>query len=145
MHEAATLLDEIYAGQERMSQSEIHHRAVAAGASPRVLEAVASLPDGEYARDEVAEVIRLLAVDGQPLGVPAIELSDPDLLRELASVHRTRHGALRHGSDQALLHHDERMAELESEYLRRFPGREIDPERLAVGARARDGGPHTGP
>lgn len=70
-------------------------------------------------------------------GVPASELSDPDLLRELASVHRTRHTTLRHGSDQALTHHDERTAELEQEYLERFPEREVDPERLTAGARAR--------
>lgn len=71
------------------------------------------------------------------VGIPASELGASDLLRELASVHRTRHTTLRHGSVQALAHHDERMAELEQEYLRRFPQREIDPERLTAGARAR--------
>jgi len=30
-------------------------------------------------------------------------------------VHRTRHSTLRHGSDHALVHHDQRMAELEAE------------------------------
>lgn len=74
---------------------------------------------------------------GADSGIPASELPDDDLLRELASVHRTRHETLRHGSDQALVHHDERMAELEGEYLRRFPQREIDPERLTEGARLR--------
>jgi hypothetical protein len=73
----------------------------------------------------------------EPVGVPASELAIGDLLRELASVHRTRHDTLRHGSESALINHDERMAELEREYLRRFPEREIDPERLTVGARAR--------
>lgn len=73
-----------------------------------------------------------------PSGVPANDLPDGDLLRELASVHRTRHTTLRHGSDHALAHHDQRMVELEREYLRRFPEREIDPERLTEGARARD-------
>jgi hypothetical protein len=71
-------------------------------------------------------------------GIPASDLSDDDLMRELASVHRTRNTTLRHGSDPALTHHDERMDELEQEYLRRFPDREIDPERLAEGARQRD-------
>ena len=71
-------------------------------------------------------------------GVPADQLADDDLLRELASVHRTRHDTLRHGSQQALAHHDQRTAELEAEYLRRYPRREIDPQRLTVGARARD-------
>jgi hypothetical protein len=77
-----------------------------------------------------------------PTGVPARQLADEDLLRELASVHRTRHDALRHGSEQALVHHDERAAELEAEYLRRFPEREIDPERLTAGARAREAPRH---
>ncbi len=71
-------------------------------------------------------------------GIPAGALADHDLLRELASLHRTRNTTLRHGSDPALAHHDQRMVELEREYLRRFPEREIDPERLAAGARARD-------
>ena len=66
-------------------------------------------------------------------GIPASHLSDEDLFRELWDMHRTRNEALRHGSDQALVHHDERMAELEAEYLRRFPGREIDPQRLREG------------
>lgn len=73
-------------------------------------------------------------------GIPASALDDTDLLRELASVHRTRHTTLRHGSDPSLVHHDQRTEELEREYLRRFPDREIDPERLAEGARARDHG-----
>lgn len=70
-------------------------------------------------------------------GVPASQLPLPDLLRELASIHRTRHEAVRHGSDHALGHHNLRMAELEDEYLRRFPEREVDPQRLADGARER--------
>jgi hypothetical protein len=60
-----------------------------------------------------------------PLGIAASELSDDDLLRELASVHRTRHQALRHRPTAALGHHDRRSHELEAEYLRRFPGREL--------------------
>lgn len=72
-----------------------------------------------------------------PTGIPATDLPEADLLRELASVHRTRHTTLRHGSDHALAHHDRRTTELEDEYLRRFPDREIDPERLTEGARAR--------
>jgi Family of unknown function (DUF6158) len=68
-------------------------------------------------------------------GVPAEQLDTEDLLRELASLHRTRHETLRHGSDHALLHHTERTEELEGEYLRRFPLREIDPDRERAGAR----------
>jgi hypothetical protein len=70
-------------------------------------------------------------------GVPAQELPDRDLLRELWELHRTRHDTLRHASDQALAQHSARMAEMEAEYLRRFPEREIDPERLREGARRR--------
>jgi hypothetical protein len=96
--------------------------------------------EGEYAsaawQTSAAEEQRL-AQEAQITGVPADELSDEDLLRELASVHRTRHETLRHGSEQALVHHDERMLELEDEYLRRFPQREVDPQRLTEGARTR--------
>jgi hypothetical protein len=63
-------------------------------------------------------------------GVPPRQLNDDDLLRELASVHRTRHETLRHGSQDALVEHSRRMAELETEYLQRFPEREVDPSRL---------------
>ena len=72
-----------------------------------------------------------------PQGIPAAELSDDDLLRELAQLHETRHETFRHGSNDALARHTERTAELEHEYLRRFPQREVDPERLRAGARAR--------
>jgi len=65
-----------------------------------------------------------------PNGVSPADLNDDDLLRELASLHDTRHDTLRHGSDAALAHHDQRLAELEAEYLRRFPQREVDPARL---------------
>jgi hypothetical protein len=64
------------------------------------------------------------------LGINPRTLSDHDLMRELASVHETRHDALRHSSDSALRNHSERMAQLEAEYLRRFPEREVDPARL---------------
>lgn len=64
------------------------------------------------------------------LGVDPAELSAQDLLRELQSLHDTRHQTLRHGSDDALANHNRRMVELESEYLRRYPQREVDPARL---------------
>ena len=70
-------------------------------------------------------------------GVPAAALNDDELLRELASVHRTRNETLRHGSAHALEHHTQRMDELEAEYLRRLPEREVDPEREREGARLR--------
>lgn len=51
-------------------------------------------------------------------------------MRELEHVHSTRHEALRHAPNDALVNHTRRMRELEAEYLRRFPRREIDPHRL---------------
>lgn len=70
-------------------------------------------------------------------GPAASALEEADLLRELGSLHDTRNTTLRHGSDEALAHHDERLSELESEYRRRHPRREVDPERLRSGARER--------
>jgi hypothetical protein len=63
-------------------------------------------------------------------GIDPAGLADEDLLRELASLHRTRLDTLRHGPDAALATHLRRTAELETEYLARHPGREIDPARL---------------
>ncbi|MFG1925546.1 DUF6158 family protein [Cryptosporangium sp. NPDC048952] len=66
-------------------------------------------------------------------GVDPERLDDDDLFRELLRLHETRHETLRHGSDDALDAHTTRTAELEGEYLRRFPQREIAPERLRSG------------
>jgi hypothetical protein len=71
------------------------------------------------------------------IGVGPDLLTDDDLLRDLRRLHDTRHETLRHGSDDALDAHTARTADLEAEYLRRFPQREIDPERLREGARSR--------
>jgi Family of unknown function (DUF6158) len=71
------------------------------------------------------------------LGVPPSELSEQDLRRELEHVHETRHATFLHGSLDALDAHSRRTAELEAEYLRRFPDREVDPARLRAGARQR--------
>ncbi|MEU8262385.1 DUF6158 family protein [Micromonospora sp. NPDC048999] len=69
-------------------------------------------------------------VDGEPLGVDPTELGDEDLIREVQSLHRTRLDTLRHATDSALANHLRRTAELETEYLARHPGREVDPSRL---------------
>lgn len=63
-------------------------------------------------------------------GIDPSTLDTEDLLRELRSLHDTRHETLRHGSEGALENHNRRMLELEKEYLRRFPQREVDPARL---------------
>jgi hypothetical protein len=75
----------------------------------------------------------------ESIGPEAAELSQDDLLRELEQLHHTRNTTLRHGSDDALTAHTHRVTELEREYLRRFPDREVDPQRLREGARARTG------
>jgi hypothetical protein len=64
------------------------------------------------------------------LGIDPSDLSDEELLRELNSLHETRNDTLRHGAEAALDNHTRRSVELESEYVRRFPGREVDPARL---------------
>ncbi|GLW10657.1 hypothetical protein Misp01_57850 [Microtetraspora sp. NBRC 13810] len=71
------------------------------------------------------------------MGIDPRDLSEDDLLRELRHVHETRTDTLRHGSEDALAHHTTRSAELELEYLRRHPEREVDPARLREGARQR--------
>jgi hypothetical protein len=68
-------------------------------------------------------------------GVPPEDLSTGELIRELDQLHRTRHATFRHGSLGALHEHNARTAELEAEYLARFPDRDrgrVQPElRLA--------------
>jgi hypothetical protein len=140
MRDVDAILDELYVGQERVTRDEIYRRVVSAGAPVEVVVALDSLPEGEYAQDEVSEALR--HTDGGAQlesagGIPAYDLGDADLLREMGDVHRTRDETLRHGSEQALAHHDQRTAELEDEYLRRFPEREVDPMRLRAGARER--------
>jgi hypothetical protein len=76
-------------------------------------------------------------VTSHPAGVPAAELADDDLLRELHQLHETRNETFLHGSDDALAMHSARMTELEAEYLRRRPERQVDPHRLRSGARDR--------
>ncbi|MFI7131278.1 DUF6158 family protein [Nonomuraea sp. NPDC050153] len=71
------------------------------------------------------------------MGIDPVQLSDKDLLRELRQLHITRSDTFFHGSDDALAVHTSRMNELESEYLRRYPDREVDPNRLREGARQR--------
>jgi hypothetical protein len=137
-----TLLDEVYRGQERMSRDDIYARAVAAELPAEALTELDSLPEGEYSADEVLAALAELGQEPDPRlrdepGVPAVDLTDDDLVRELAQLHRTRHETLRHGSASALVRHSERLGELEAEYLSRFPVREVEPERLRSGARQR--------
>nr|WP_055716883.1 DUF6158 family protein [Streptomyces torulosus] len=74
-------------------------------------------------------------------GVHPDQLDDQQLMKELESIHRTRHDALLHGSAEALRTHNERMAQLEGEYLRRHPRRPVVSGRTREGARDRGPGP----
>lgn len=71
------------------------------------------------------------------MGIDPKDLSDEDLLRELRHLHVTRTETFLHGPDDALARHTSRTTELEAEYLRRHPDRDIDPGRLREGARRR--------
>lgn len=126
-----SFVDQIYTGHERLTRDDIQRRAVAAELPAETMEALDALPEGEYAQDEVAAaVVEVAALPPvEPDRVPSITLTDQDLLRELGTLHRTRHETLRHGSDHALARHSQRTEELEREYLGRFPEREVDRER----------------
>ncbi|AYN30934.1 MULTISPECIES: DUF6158 family protein [Streptomyces] len=72
------------------------------------------------------------------IGVEPGRLDDQQLMKELETIHRTRHSTLLHGSNDALHAHNERMAQLEGEYLRRHPRRVITSGRTRSGARERE-------
>ncbi len=74
-------------------------------------------------------------------GVEPGRLDDQQLMKELETIHRTRHDTLLHGSNDALRAHNLRMAQLEGEYLRRHPRRPVVAGRTREGARGR--GPET--
>ncbi len=68
-------------------------------------------------------------------GVSPDDLAEPDLLRELERLHTTRHDTFLHGAPDALREHTARTEQLEAEYLRRHPEREVDPARTRAGSR----------
>jgi hypothetical protein len=73
-------------------------------------------------------------------GIPAPDLSDGDLERELRHLYETRADTFFGGTQQALDEHTHRMLELEREYARRFPDRvSPDERRTRAGSRARAG------
>ncbi|MGN9777904.1 hypothetical protein ACTMS0_19390 [Micromonospora sp. H33] len=51
------LLEDLYRGQERISQSDIYRRAVAAELPAELLTRIAALPQGEYSVDEAADLL----------------------------------------------------------------------------------------
>ena len=75
--------------------------------------------------------------DGHDHGPAAQDLDDASLLQELESLHGTRNTTLRHAPADALTAHTRRTTELEDEYVRRFPEREVDAGRTREGARER--------
>jgi hypothetical protein len=73
-------------------------------------------------------------------GIPAADLDDQDLERELRHLYETRADTFFNGSQQSLDVHTHRMLELEREYARRFPDRTRPDElRTRAGSRARAG------
>jgi hypothetical protein len=73
-------------------------------------------------------------------GIPAADLGDGDLERELCHLYETRADTFFGGTEQALEVHTHRMLELEREYTRRFPDRtRPHAMRTRAGSRARAG------
>jgi hypothetical protein len=58
------LVDELYAGQERIDRNEIYRRAVAADLPSGDMAVLDRLPEGEYAEDELTEAIAQIAEPG---------------------------------------------------------------------------------
>jgi uncharacterized protein DUF6158 len=59
-------------------------------------------------------------------GIPAEQLSDEDLERELAHVHEKRHDIFVDGTADQLRNHSARTRQLEQAYLNRFSDRVKD-------------------
>jgi len=78
-------------------------------------------------------------------GVEPSRLDDQQLMKELETIHRTRHDTLLYASNDALRAHNDRMAQLEGEFLRRNPHRPVAASRTREGARERGSGESTTP
>ncbi|MFJ6690376.1 DUF6158 family protein [Streptomyces sp. NPDC091294] len=83
--------------------------------------------------------------DGTMTGVDPGRLDDQQLMKELETIHRTRHDTLLYGSNDALRAHNDRMARLEGEWLRRNPRRPVAAGRTREGARERGRGQAAAP
>ncbi|MGX1026784.1 hypothetical protein RKD37_001941 [Streptomyces ambofaciens] len=83
--------------------------------------------------------------DDSATGVDPGRLDDQQLMKELETIHRTRHDTLLYGSNDALRAHNDRMARLEGEWLRRNPRRPVAPGRTREGARERGCGQAAAP
>lgn len=65
---------------------------------------------------------------------PTQELSDEQLFEHLGQLYATRLDTLRHGAQDAWDNSDRRLRELEGEYLRRYPDREVSSDRVRPGS-----------
>jgi uncharacterized protein DUF6158 len=65
-------------------------------------------------------------------GIPASELSDDDLERELSHAHEKRHDIFVEGTVDQLRNHSARTAQLEQAYLERFADRVKDADEKAA-------------
>ncbi|MFD8484418.1 DUF6158 family protein, partial [Streptomyces sp. NPDC059712] len=83
--------------------------------------------------------------DDTMTGVDPGRLDDQQLMKELETIHRTRHDTLLYGSNDALRAHNDRMARLEGEWLRRNPRRPVAAGRTREGARERGCGQTAAP
>ena len=66
------------------------------------------------------------------MGIPADELADDDLERELAHAHEKRHDIFVAGTVDQLRNHSVRTHELEQAYLRRFAHKVADADAKAA-------------
>ena len=74
----------------------------------------------------------------RPEGIPADQLDDDDLRRELHHLYETREDTFFNGTGDAFEVHTARMLELEAEYARKHPDEtKADAARTREGARAR--------
>jgi hypothetical protein len=128
------LLERIFAGSEQINVEEMHRRAVIAQLPADLIAAIGDLPRGHYN----LTATEALLVRGP--GIDPAALSEDDLVREMESLGYTRAETVRHGSWSALARHTTRAHELENEYLRRHPDREISPRRTRAGARLKTQG-----
>jgi hypothetical protein len=77
------------------------------------------------------ELGALVTEQHRGVGIPAGELDDDDLERELTHSHEKRHDIFVGGTADQLANHSSRTHELEAEYLRRFADRVKDAEAKA--------------
>jgi len=76
------------------------------------------------------------------LGIPARQLTDQALNRQLRTMWATREETVLHGASNAIARHTYRMLELEFEYIARFSSETTpSPGRTRRGSRARSGQP----